>query len=347
MERYNFVQEIEENVHSSPRRCFERPDVLRKIAQEGETHFMPNNTPFKRQRVSCLADDFYTNLISWSKNCIVYGVDGKIFAFDLHTSKAKLLHAFENKVISSVNFNLDGTKIAIGCNAGVVDLLDINTLKTQQYWVHKSRVGVVEWNGDSFFTGSRDRQIKLVDPRSAMTEIWLSNHQQEVCGLKINCCKNLLASGGNDNLMIVYDSRVQKYPMYVIRNHRAAVKALSWSPIHPYSVLSGGGTADKTIKMWDVSGRAPIVQKSLDTQSQVCNLHWMLTNHIISTHGYSQNDSRIFSESLLPKFVNRGHKNRVIHFAVSTDEQYYITGSSDSDLNIWKAGECTEGLKFR
>lgn len=338
---------MEEETSPAPKRCFKNLSVLEKATRCSEAHFMPNSTPFKKQKVSCLADDFYTNLISWSKNCIIYGVDGKLFSFDLHTSKAKLLYAFENKVISSVSFNPDGTKIAIGCNAGIVDLLDINTLKTQQYWVHRSRIGVVEWNGSTFFTGSRDRQIKLVDPRSTTTELWLSNHQQEICGLKINCCRNLLASGGNDNLMVVYDSRVQKYPMHIIKNHCAAVKALSWSPVHPYSVLSGGGTADKTIKMWDVCGKKPAILKSLDTQSQVCNLYWTLSNRIISTHGYSQNDSRIFNESLLLKFVNRGHKNRVIHFAVSTDEQYYITGSADNVLNIWEAGESVESLKFR
>ena len=306
-----------------------------------------NEKPFKTHEVSCLADDFYTNLVSWSRNHIAYGVDGRVFLFDFSTSRAKPLFAFENRNISCVYFNRDGTKIAVGCSAGIVDILDVNSLKTQQYRVHRSRIGVIEWAGSTFFTGSRDRQIKLVDPRLKTTKIWLTSHQQEVCGLKLNCNQTLLASGGNDNIMTIYDSRVQRYPINVIKKHSAAVKALSWSPVHPYSIISGGGTADRTIKMWDISAREPVVLRSIDTQSQVCNLHWTRANQIISTHGYSQNDSRILSESLLPKTINRGHKNRIIHFAMSSNEEYYLTGSSDNVLNIWKTGKHVGSPKFR
>lgn len=347
MERYNFAPDSPKLACLPKENKLNQLDVFKGTLKSTKQEFLSNCIPFRKHKVSCLADDFYTNLVSWSKDCIVYAIEDKIYSFNFNTSKAELIYTFENKVISALYFSADGAKLAVGCNAGNVELLDINTLKTQQYRIHRSRVGVVEWSGDSFFTGSRDRQIKLVDPRSGTTQIWLSGHQQEICGLKLNCCKSMLASGGNDNLMFVYDSRIQKYPLHMIKNHHAAVKALSWSPIHPYSVISGGGTADKTIKMWDLSNKAPVILKSLDTKSQVCNLYWTESNCIISTHGYSQNDSRVFSDGLLHKSTNRGHRNRIIHFAMSTDEQYYLTGSADNILNIWKIDSDTKSLDFR
>lgn len=347
MERYNLIRDHTRAADSSCESMLRRLDASKGSIQGRKAGIMCNSIPFREHRVSCLADDFYTNLVSWSHNCIVYGIEDKIFAFNLLTSRTKVVLALEDRMISSVYFSPDGTKLAVGCNTGIIDLLDMNALKAQQYSAHRSRVGVIEWSGSTFFTGSRDRQIKLVDPRLGVMQTWMSNHLQEICGLKLNCCRSLLASGGNDNLVVVHDSRVPRYPVHTIRSHRAAVKALSWSPVHPYSMVSGGGTADKTIKMWDISTNTPAVIKSLDTRSQVCNLHWTESNHIISTHGYSQNDSRVFSEGLLLKFTNRGHRNRVIHFAVSTDEQYYLTGSSDNVLNIWRTCSPPETLNFR
>ena len=52
--------------------------------------------------------------------------------------------------------------------------------------------------------------------------------------------------------------------------HVAAVKALAWSP-HKHNILAtGGGTADKSIRMWNTTTYEEILK--YDTGSQVCNL---------------------------------------------------------------------------
>ena len=57
-----------------------------------------------------------------------------------------------------------------------------------------------------------------------------------------------LATGSNDNSLAVCDPRMGARPELHIRNaHKAAVRALAWSP-HRWSMLaSGGGTADMHI----------------------------------------------------------------------------------------------------
>ncbi|KAF7683236.1 Fizzy-related like protein [Astathelohania contejeani] len=159
-------------------------------------------------------------------------------------------------------------------------------------------------------------------------------HSQEVCGLRLS--GSSLASGGNDNRLFIYDTRKMRIPVHRLTHHRAAVKALAWSPTNPRLLLSGGGTADKTIKMWDTGLSEPLL-RSIDSGSQVCGLHWCKDNQVISTHGYSQNDARISSQSSLrPRVSFQSHRNRVIHFAVSEDEKYFVTGSSDNILNFWE-----------
>jgi WD40 repeat protein len=58
-----------------------------------------------------------------------------------------------------------------------------------------------------------------------------------------------LASGGNDNKVILWDLRTLQM-QWIIKEHKAAVRALAWNP-HASGVLAtGGGNSDKTIKIF-------------------------------------------------------------------------------------------------
>jgi cell division cycle 20-like protein 1 (cofactor of APC complex) len=71
-------------------------------------------------------------------------------------------------------------------------------------------------------------------------------------------------------------------------DHVAAVKAMAWSPHQHGLLISGGGTADRTIRFRNtLTGET---NKKIDVGSQVCNLMFSKTlNEIVSTHGYSHN----------------------------------------------------------
>ena len=49
-------------------------------------------------------------------------------------------------------------------------------------------------------------------------------HQLEVCGLKWTADGRYLASGGNDNLVAIWNASNPTEPMQVLRGHQAAVK---------------------------------------------------------------------------------------------------------------------------
>jgi cell division cycle 20-like protein 1 (cofactor of APC complex) len=82
-------------------------------------------------------------------------------------------------------------------------------------------------------------------------EAKLLGHKQEVCGLKWSFDEQQLASGGNDNKLLVWSIHNNQTPQAKFSNHLAAVKAIAWSP-HQHGLLaSGGGTADKCIRFWN------------------------------------------------------------------------------------------------
>lgn len=96
----------------------------------------------------------------------------------------------------------------------------------------------------------------------------LRGHRQEVCGLKWSFDEKMLASGGNDNKLLVWEPGQQSCdPVHRFEDHTAAVKAVAWSPHQAGLLASGGGTADRHIRFWNASTGLPL--HKIDTGSQV------------------------------------------------------------------------------
>jgi cell division cycle 20-like protein 1 (cofactor of APC complex) len=109
----------------------------------------------------------------------------------------------------------------------------------------------------------------LTDIRTGLPHSKFYGHRQEVCGLKFSFDDAYLASGGNDNAVFIWSPKMGKQ-IVKFDKHCAAVKGLAWSP-HKHSLLaSGGGTTDKSIKLWNAQDLKLI--DSIDTGSQVCNM---------------------------------------------------------------------------
>lgn len=80
------------------------------------------------------------------------------------------------------------------------------------------------------FSGSRNGAIHQHDVRIARHNVAsLVSHTQEVCGLAWSPSGTQLASGGNDNVLNIWDVNVQSSgnisePLHTIADHCAAVK---------------------------------------------------------------------------------------------------------------------------
>lgn len=128
----------------------------------------------------------------------------------------------------------------------------------------------------------------------------------------------MLASGGNDNIVNVWSPRMNR-ATHKFTEHTAAVKAIAWSPHKHCLLATGGGSTDKTIKLWNVHEDSCI--KSIDTGSQVCNMLFSTTvDELISTHGYSLNSIAVWKVKNMQKIATlQGHSFRVLYLAKSPD----------------------------
>lgn len=126
-------------------------------------------------------------------------------------------------------------------------------------------------------------------------------------------------------------------------------------------MATGGGTADKCLKIWDTTQNQLLV--NVDTSSQICNILWSKNSlEICSTHGYSQNMIHVWkyndasnaspsdtsaamrdfgwfeqsSSSLKQLFAFQAHNSRVLYAALGPDLETICTAAADMHLKCWK-----------
>jgi cell division cycle protein 20 (cofactor of APC complex) len=209
---------------------------------------------------------------------------------------------------------------------------------------HRARVSSLAWNGPVLSSGGRDSTILHHDVRIAEHKVGtLRGHAQEVCGLKWSPSGNQLASGGNDNILNIWDDRYASssngscdMPVHRLEQHQAAVKALVWCPWQRNLLASGGGTADRMIRFWNTGTGACL--NAVDTQSQVCALQWSKHDkELVSSHGFSHNQLILWKYPSMVKVAElTGHTSRVLHMAQSPDGTTIATAAADETLRFWK-----------
>ncbi|KAI9003593.1 WD40-repeat-containing domain protein [Gaertneriomyces semiglobifer] len=323
------------------------------------TPFKIPTAPYKVLDAPELQDDYYLNLLDWSStDQLAVGLSSCAYLWSAHSGRVtKLCDLGEEDTISSVSWAQKGQVLALGTNTGTIQLWDVRQEKLLRTLAdHTKRIGSLVFNNDLLTSGSRDKSILQRDLRAPdVTPIILggcsAGHTAEICGLKWNWDYTLMASGGNDNQLMLWDPRKGVLPIWKPQNpHGAAVKALSFHPRKRWVLASGGGTADRKIKTWNLQTQSLITEH--DTDSQVCNLAWEDNNgHLISTHGYSRNHISVWKpiESGANNQVGfkeyaslTAHTSRVVYLALSPNHETIVTGAGDETLRFWKISEAKE-----
>ncbi|KAI8072361.1 WD40-repeat-containing domain protein [Gongronella butleri] len=302
-----------------------------------------NHTAIKILDAPDLQDDFYLNLVDWGSNdFLAVGLGTCVYLWDANSSKVTKLCDLVTENITSVSWAPESKFLAVGTNRSRLLLWDVKASKRVRTWTnHEARIGSLAWNSNILTSGGRDTRIFHHDVRAK--DPYFRNmvgHSQEVCGLKWSPDGSMLASGGNDNQLVIWNSH-EDLVAHKFTQHVAAVKAIAWSPFERGILASGGGTADKTIKFWNAS-RGSLLD-SYDTGSQVCNLVWSKrSKEIVSSHGYASNQVGnsnqvvVWDTTTMSRVaVLSGHNSRVLYMALNDNGSTVVTGAGDETLRFW------------
>ncbi|CBF88730.1 hypothetical protein AN0814.2 [Aspergillus nidulans FGSC A4] len=294
-----------------------------------------------------LLDDYYLNLLDWSSgNQVAIGLERNVYVWSADSGSVScLLETSPDTYISSVKWSGDGAYVGVGLGTGEVQIWDVEEgTKLRSMFGHESRVGVMGWSKHTLSTGARSGLVFNHDVRIAQHKVAeLVSHTSEVCGLEWRSDGAQLATGGNDNLVNIWDARSLSAPKFTKTNHRAAVKALSWCPWQLNLLATGGGSYDRHIHFWNTTTGART--NSIDTGSQVTSLRW--SNHyreIVSSSGFPDNSLSIWSYPTLVRNIEiPAHETRVLHSCLSPDGQLLATAAADESLKFWKVFERKPG----
>jgi len=294
-----------------------------------------------------LIDDYYLNLLDWNcDNILVIALGSAVYLWNNTDGQiTKLMQEPPDSGfdVTSVSWAPGGKQLMVGTSRATVELWDTVALKrVRTLEGHSARVGALAWaNAHHCTSGSRAGEMRHHDTRAPPHSVAAAKaHQQEVCGLKWSSTHgsggSRLASGGNDNLLCIWDDRLTTAPQLQLARHTAAVKALAWAPWQRHLLASGGGTADRMIRFWNASTGQCL--NAVDTHSQVCALQW--SHHdkeIVSSHGFSHNQLILWRYPSMVKLAElSGHTSRVLHLAQSPDGVTVASAGADETLRFWK-----------
>lgn len=286
-------------------------------------------------------DDYYLNIMSWgSNNILAVGLGPCVYFWNALTNQVSELLELNTPgdYVSSLIWDKECRYIAVGTAYGCVQVWDIGALCLYKCMEgHTGRVSSLSWNGTIISSGSRDLSIIHFDIKKPRPIARSHVHEGEICGLKWNIDGSLLAAGDNDNALKIWDRRNFIVPYLHLDEHKSAVKAIAWNPEGKDLLASGGGSEDKTLKVWDVNlGKC---LKSVNTGSQVCNAIWssIYPDEILTSHGYPHHQLMLWDYPTMEhRFIATGHAKRVVYADISPDNTTVVTAAGDETVRFWK-----------
>lgn len=319
-----------------------------------------------------LIDDFYLNILDWSsKNVLAVGLGSSVYLWNGQDSSVKELLTLSSRSplseipsshISSLSWIKDGRTLAVGSSDGQIQLWDVERgrkLRTMLVPNCPSRVSSLTWNRHLLSSGCKDGKLQTHDVRVAqhLSTSYISPQSGEICGLRWSCDGKTLAAGNNDNMVRLYNPEV-KESFITLRGHQSAVKALSWKPGSSTILATGGGSQDKTIKIWDIRRSSnssssddddSMCIQSYSCKSSVNSIKWISSSLLVSAHANFEEQLCVWKETPSNELEKIGsldgaHEGRILNLASAPSSDGSSRRSSRKIL-IATAG-ADESIKF-
>mmetsp|Transcript_41467 Transcript_41467/g.96872 ORF Transcript_41467/g.96872 Transcript_41467/m.96872 type:complete len:438 (-) Transcript_41467:183-1496(-) len=285
-----------------------------------------------------MLDDFYSHPIDWSsQNVVAVALSDMVFLFHAATGSTQKLLQLPSGSITTLRWTEAGGHLSVGASTGEVQIWDaVAQRQLRNLRGHAGRVGALAWHSHILSSGCADAEIHQHDVRIRDHLVSrMISHADLVCGLDYNS-EGMLASGGNDNLVCIWETPSSCTPLHTFTEHQAAVKAIRWCPWQRHVLATGGGSADRQVCLWNASSGRMLM--STHAESQVTGIIWgQQERELLTAHGYSRNQLSLWKYPSLVKVGDlEGHEGRLLGLAQSPDGSLVCSSSADETLRFWR-----------
>jgi WD40 repeat protein len=193
-----------------------------------------------------IRDDFYVNVLDWSTTgTLGIALDDSVYLW--HDGKTRCIYELSdaNDYVTAISFSVDGKRLAIG---SLHVCLIVNLESESGFELPESSgITALAWNSTGHLALGRPNGSLCVYDLSNVHEleqdfpcsIWNDYHSDRIVGMKWSLAnQNVLVTGGNDNLVIIWDITCPE-PSHILQEHQAAVRAIAFCPWDPKIFATG------------------------------------------------------------------------------------------------------------
>lgn len=291
-----------------------------------------------------LLNDFYSNNLHWGKKRLGVNLANTCYVWDLSTRKTCEVfssHAEDN--LLSLKWRPDGNSIGIGSSNSRVVVLDAKAgdkIFERTFVNEYPGIYCMNWRSENELTIGDKGNIIFNDLRCRSSTLTIQTSINKICGLEWSPNTSLLARGGDDDLVEIFDIRKSTASLFSY-SHLGGIKALKWVP-NSSNLFSGGGSADKTMKLFDTVTGNHLCEKRAD--AQICGVEFFDSHTFAIGLGGGAGQIGFWHLNRSYDALNTMHSvypggTRVLDLSKDPNSLHFASLSSNETLQIWELNQ--------
>ena len=306
-----------------------------------------------------VSQNFYNNVLTWSTSdrvsiALQDDIGGTIYGISPnHSNPTQTItnpKPFPEQSACSLA-SLDAETTVSGWDNGFIRL---HQSSTNQEYHYQNRVSsepihsIAVTGTQTIMCGDEYGVLRSVDLRTKAVSTYTALRSSTLGANKIpGITYNgdyYLASGSNNNAVSLWDIRnLNQGPVHTNTTHKAAVKALAFWPKSKQYLISGGGTACRSLCLWNISTNQ--IKYTLDTGTQITGIHCIKHDprYFITSHGFNDPSIKLWyvannqiSLQLSHDLSIPNQNNRALGLTGSPNTNDFATITSGEALHFFK-----------
>ncbi len=249
---------------------------------------------------------------------------------------------WHSKPINTIAISANGKYLLSGDDGGTVAVWNL-TMSRQPiatYCNNNSILAVAASpNLSQIASGDKNRKLQLrrLDAIATLRELRadgssLDSHNGYVCAVKFSPDGQILASGGADRRIRLWNTDTGKI-IYTFDGHLESITAIQFMPNGKILISTG---ADRTIRFWDLESKQLL--KTIEAHEHKIHALAISPDGQTIASGGSDCNVQIRQLGASSNYYNlQGHQDAVLTVAISPDNKTIASGSIDGVVNLWDA----------